>query len=514
LKVKHQEFIQAKKCIEEAEFDNALKLLDFFEKKKTINTYDKLSSYHLKGQVLIWQSKNKEANTVIQEMYKLSQLYNYSLQSIDALILLSRSYMWQFEDDKSFNLIMKVEKLLKKFSHESPEHLLGKRAHLLFCQGIIFYHKGNLKQALKYIGRSIFFREEIGNKGELAESLYYMASILTHDGKFDLGLEFVERSLTLATESKNVVYKGRCYLTLGVINIFKGKINEGLANFEKSLAIFKKIKNETVICGLLNNISIAYDLKGELNQALDYLEQSLAINETIDIKLLKINTLGTAIQIALEINDVNRAKIHFQTLKKINDQEDNDNTNFVYLYYKALLLKSSSLKSDQIRASEILKEIVGKKSNRIFWKNFDYLTQALLNLCDILLTELHDTSNLEIFDQIQLYIKQILDIAKNQKLRLLLVESYLLYIKFDLIRLDLNKAQKTLIKAQKVIEKYGMNQLGKRLSIQQKIILKQKNNWVNLKDSDQRIVELANLVPLKEQIKYMLKKREIFKKLV
>ncbi|MFX1532556.1 MAG: hypothetical protein ACFFBC_15670, partial [Promethearchaeota archaeon] len=103
-------------------------------------------------------------------------------------------------------------------------------------------------------------------------------------------------------------------------------------------------------------------------------------------------------------------------------------------------------------------------------------------------------------------------IAKNQKLYWLLVESYLIDIKFDLITLDLKKAQKTLTEAQEIAEKYSMNQLVERISIEQKNLFKQRNKWLKLRDSDIKIVELANLIPLKEQINYMLKKREMFKR--
>ncbi|MFX1495560.1 MAG: hypothetical protein ACFFBZ_14850, partial [Promethearchaeota archaeon] len=96
----------------------------------------------------------------------------------------------------------------------------------------------------------------------------------------------------------------------------------------------------------------------------------------------------------------------------------------------------------------------------------------------------------------------------------LLVESYLLEIKLDLITLDLNKAQVTLSKAQKVAKKYGMNQLVERLSTEQKTLIKHKDKWLMVEESDKTMVSLANLIPMKEQIKYMLKKREIFKNLI
>ena len=147
-KVKPKEFIQAEKYIEEGEFDKALKLLNIFDKKNGIRHHDKLSCYYLKGQLLIWQGKYEEAIKISEEMYRLSQLYDYKLQSIDALVLLSHIYTYQYDDDKALNIIEQAEKILKKISLESPEPLLGRKAHLLYCQGLIFYHK-DIKKCVK-----------------------------------------------------------------------------------------------------------------------------------------------------------------------------------------------------------------------------------------------------------------------------------------------------------------------------------------------------------------------------
>jgi tetratricopeptide (TPR) repeat protein len=508
--VKPEELIQAEKLVEEGEFDKALKLLNTFDKKNRTPYNDKLSCYHLKGQLLIWQGKYEEAINISEEMYKFSQLYHYKLKSIDALILLSHIYSYQYDDDRALNIIKQAERLLKEISQESTKVFLDREAHLTYCKGLIFAHKGDLARALECLERSLTLREEIDNKQEIAQSLWTIARILTYNGKIDRAFDILERSLTVATESNSLFYIGAILNTIGTIYAWKGKVNRGLVNYEKSLAIFKKINNRLVINGLLNNISATYYQKGELNQALEYLDHGLALVEDVRIGRLNVNILDTAIQITLEINDIKRTREYFQKLEDINDREDNEEINYIYLCNKALILKSSSLKNDQIRAREILKEIVGKKAPLLF----EIEVRASLNLCDILLSEFYDTSNLELLDQIQLHILGILYIAKNQKLPWLLVESYLLEIKFDLITLDLKKAQETLTKAQGIADEYSMSQLIEKISIERANFFKQKNKWLKLKNSDKKIVEIANLIPLKEQINYMLKKREMFKRLI
>jgi tetratricopeptide (TPR) repeat protein len=504
-KIKPEEIIQAVKYIEEGVFDEAIKLLNIFTKKNGISHYDKLSCYHLWGQILFWQGKHEEAIKISEEMYRLSQLYDYKLQSIDALILLSHNYTYTFQDDKALKIIEQAKNLLKKISQEPSEVILAREAHLFYCQGLTFIHKSDFTQAFKYLERSATLREFLGNKQELAESLYSIGRFLTRDGKKKRGLEYVERSLALATESNNLFYKGVSYNTIGVINAFEGKINQSIANLERSLAIFKKIKNKSVIAGLLTNLSETYYLKGDITRALDYLEQSLAIDKEIDVEHLKLSSLDTGIHFALELNDINRARKYFQEIERIHDLEDSEETDFIYLYNKALILKSSSLKSEQIRAKEILTEVVGKETPFVF----ETTVRALLHLCDILVSEFDDNSNIKLLDQIQIYINQILDIAKNQKLNWLLVESYLLEAKLDFVVLDLKKAQRSLNDAHDIAEKYGIIQHIERVSQEQDILLNLMKKYQEIKDSNKVMLELSNLIPLKEQISYMLKKRSI-----
>ena len=64
-----------------------------------------------------------------------------------------------------------------------------------------------------------------------------------------------------------------------------------------------------------------------------------------------------------------------------------------------------------------------------------------------------------------------------------------------------------------VAEKYDINQLIERISMEQKLLLKQTNKWLKLKHSNKTIIAISNLTPLKEQIRYMLKKRLMLKNL-
>jgi hypothetical protein len=161
------------------------------------------------------------------------------------------------------------------------------------------------------------------------------------------------------------------------------------------------------------------------------------------------------------------------------------------------------------KAEKLLEHIV-QEGSYFYEINRD----AILHLCDLYLNEFEKTSNLELLDRIQLHVSKISDLAMSQNLHSLLVESYLLEIRLDLITLDLEKAQETLVKAQKVAKKYKIPLSIERLALAENELLKQKIKLKDFKSWDKNILELANLIPMREQIKYMLKKREKFKNIV
>ena len=57
-----------------------------------------------------------------------------------------------------------------------------------------------------------------------------------------------------------------------------------------------------------------------------------------------------------------------------------------------------------------------------------------------------------------------------------------------------------------------MNQIVERIALEQKELFTQSNKLKKLKISNKTILQLSNLNPMREQIQYMLKKRQILKK--
>jgi len=174
----------------------------------------------------------------------------------------------------------------------------------------------------------------------------------------------------------------------------------------------------------------------------------------------------------------------------------------IYDLTKALVLKKSPNNGDKLRARELLKKILER--NEV---DFESKIIALLNLCDLLLVELHQTNNIKILDDINLYIQQILDIAKEQKSYWLLAETHLFRAKLKLIIFEFEEAQQLLTQALHIAEKYGQNLLTKQITNEQEGLSKTLNKWEKLKGSNANFTTRLDLAGLDSQIRRMLKKR-------
>jgi hypothetical protein len=134
---------------------------------------------------------------------------------------------------------------------------------------------------------------------------------------------------------------------------------------------------------------------------------------------------------------------------------------------------------------------------------------ALLNLCDILLTDLHNTNDPEILNELQPYITRLLDIAEKNNSFPLIAETKLLEARLALLSFDIKNARKFLSKAQEIADKYGLNRLSIKISNEHDELIKQIDMWDSLKKSNSPLSERLKMTGLKEEMKRMIQKRNI-----
>ncbi|MHA1479193.1 MAG: hypothetical protein ACTSPU_13445, partial [Promethearchaeota archaeon] len=210
------------------------------------------------------------------------------------------------------------------------------------------------------------------------------------------------------------------------------------------------------------------------------------------------------IQILIDKGDFKRAQISLHELERLNSQLKDKQNKILYLFDKALVLKTSLRAIERGKAEEILKQLLEDKD-----LNYELTIGALLNLCELLLTELRITNDQGVLDELTQFIGQLLEIAEKSHSHWIIGETYLLQAKLALLSLDLKKARRLLTQGQQVAERYGLKLLARKISNDHDELLKKLNTWENLKDSDISLEERMELARLNEQMNDMVRKRVV-----
>lgn len=506
---KPEALIRAEKLIDEGKHDEALELMKNFEEKEEHPLQDIVYCHLLKCNLLFQQGKYEDVIKLAEQTYKESLGLGKNLLSVDALMSMPHPLLWLYRLDKAFDVIKQGEVLLKSLTKELPTECMQREADIAYNKSDLYLWGTNeVGLALEQAERSLALREESGSKQQISQSLRQMAWVYcVGKGELDRALKYAKRALSLSEESNNKYNIAWSLNTMGGIHSFKGELDRSILLFEQGLLIFKELKDKWSEAWALNNMGESYRMKGELDRAIECLEQGLSISYETGNFLQTAILHDYLIQFLVENGEIKRAQRYLNDLEQLKNQMENKPVEIMYLLDKALILKTDPRASNQGKAEEILKHILEDE-------DFEYEIhiRATLNLCELLLVKFSNINNLKIIDEIQKYINQIISIAKNSHSYWLLAETNMLQAKLDLLKLDLNKAKESLVRTQQIAEEYGLNQLTERISIEQDKLFNYTNKWVSSKNSTAAIVDLSNLAPLKEQIQYMLKKREILKK--
>ena len=281
------------------------------------------------------------------------------------------------------------------------------------------------------------------------------------------------------------------------IYFFKGDIHTSLELNKKAYELAKDTGNKLLISASLNNIADKFYHMKEYDKAIMYAKQALEVNATPV-------ALATLIENYVSKGNIKEAKVYLDQLRSHSKKLDTKNSKTYYYISKATILKSSLRARDRIKAEEIFKKLASDDTLL-----GELRITAIIDLCDLYLTELRITNDLEIINEIQPYIQKLLNIAEDQHLYLYLAETYFLQAKLSLLTIDIKKAKRLLIQAQNIAESYGIKRLAMKISCEHDELLRKTKMWENLKISEVSLSERLELTGLNEQIQNMVSKRKV-----
>ncbi|MFW9968715.1 MAG: tetratricopeptide repeat protein [Candidatus Odinarchaeota archaeon] len=454
---------EAEKLKDKGEFDKALEIVINLEKQGGFSKKNLFSLLILKSSLLLELRQLKEAQKLAESILEQSKDLKWYDYVIDALNIISWVYRRLGKLDEALDIIDEAEKLIGTQFSEPGKDIQKKQASLCLIKGSIFFARGNLKAIKNCLEAGIKHAKLVNDK-----------KLLMH-----------------------------FTLNFGAYYGIKGNMEQALDYQCQGLELAKEINDKQNIIIALNNIGWVYREQGNLEEAFENL--NLSYNFCKEIKSPSISiVLDSLFHVVLDKEDHMQAEKYLEEMNQLKDQEEYEIIRLNYLINKALLLKANPRARNLSKAEKILKKAL-EEDIVLYEAHID----ALLNLCDIFLLDLHNTNDPEILNELQPYISRLLNIAEENNSYSLIVETNLLQARLALLTFDIKNARKLLSKAQEIAEKYGLNRLSMKISDEHDNLLKQIDMWENLKKLNSPISERLKLAGLKEEMKRMIQKRTV-----
>jgi len=503
LKNKPIELIQAQKLIDEARFEEAIQLMDVFKEKAKDSRQAQLSCNLLKGEILIEQGLYEDAIQLSGQIYIEALELGERLLAFDALNQLSTSLFWLYKLDEGLEKIKEGEELLETLTHVLPREYKQRRAAIAYLKTWFYIYKSDVENAEQHADLGFALLDEIGDNRALAVALISSNLLYaTLKGEFDIALDNIEKGLAILEKINWKYWIAIGLLNKGMVYSFKGDIDHSIMFYEQSLTIFRELNNKRFMASIFNNLALNYRTKGDLDLALETLEQSLLMKREGGNKRIIAIVLANITELSIEKGDFGRARLNLNQLEQLNNQLKDNKINLWYRFNKALLLKTNLRAPSRGESEVILKQILADQVD-----DYEINVGVLLHLCELLLIELRMLNDLEVLEELESFIAQLLDLAEKSKSYILLAETYYLKAKISLLTLDMKEARRYLTQAQRIAERWGLNQLATKISIEHDKLRNQLSMWEGLKEEDVSLSERMKLAGMDEQMEHLLRNR-------
>jgi len=500
------ELTRAEQLFDDGKLDEALELLNYVNQFEGLSLQQKSHFQYIKGLILIYQNKSKEIIELGEHIFNEGQKCKENLQTIDGLffIIMGLGSAEKFNDALALIENTEIISNLGVFSSLPKNIPIQSEARISVSKAWIYMYNAKIDLAEKCLKWCFSSQKEIGNTFVIVWANLLMAQIMLGvKSRYGLAMEYTKKATSLAKGIKfNHFWVATCHIHFGVIYSSIGEMDISLKYSKKSLAIFKEIGNNFYAAGLLGNIGNIYVELGNYDIALKYLEESLLLYEIQSTGVA--NALDNLISAALEKGDIERAQKYFQRLESIYNQNKEGIIVLIFQRCKALILLKSSRIRDKAKAEELLKKVIETET-----LHYDIIIDAIVRLCDLLLSEFRINNNSEVIDEVNHYIAKLLIIAEKSHSFLVFCETFILQAKLALLNFNVKEARRFLTQAQKIAESYGIKRLAMKISYDHDELLRQSKMWENLKESEISISERWKLAELSEQMEKLVRKRKI-----
>jgi tetratricopeptide (TPR) repeat protein len=506
-----EELRQVEPLIRETKLEEALKIVEDYEKITSLTDQERLLALILRGRIKSYRS-GRQAYEIGVIAYNKSKDLNDHVKMIEALLL--KSFLFPVDIDAVSSFVFEAENLLHSIIDYSNLFFKRVRATIDYIKGWIHFAKGDYDEAEESVFKSLELREELGYKLDISRTFELLVAILDLRGDLDMALDKALKLLTLQKEigfqneiASGLVTVGTVYtlkgdyenalqyinlslsneelgtssrlrslIILGSIYREKGELEKSIKTFNSAIDLAKKAGDNGNLAHAKMYIATVFRLKGEYSKAKDYLEQSLNLSQDIKNLMVVWWSLFWLAIVFIDENSLDQAQIYIGRLKELDNQTTGNLVTHVHYFAKANLEKAKGNLSNCELAKNLLKRIIGDKMAYIVIH-----IRALILLCELLLEDLNRTNDSEALNEVNNLISQSSMIAEKEHSHLWSTEIKLLQAKLALIQINIPETKQLLTQAQHIAEINNLTLLAQKISSEHDRLLEQLEMWEHFK---------------------------------
>lgn len=189
--------------------------------------------------------------------------------------------------------------------------------------GIVWYHLGNFKEALKAWTEYENAMREIEDWGRVSVALSNKGLIYNQWAEYNEALSTFSEALELAERAGKTSTIAGIYNSMGNAFHFSGNFEKSFEYYHKSVELGEKLDSKQTVSIGLHNIGELHLNLGNADSALFYVEKSLQIEKTLSNRVGIAETMATMGKIYLALKKNSLAFSFFKQAEEVFNEVDN-----------------------------------------------------------------------------------------------------------------------------------------------------------------------------------------------
>ncbi len=183
--------------------------------------------------------------------------------------------------------------------------------------GVAYCELGEYNKAIDYYTKSLNINQELKLSREVAKGYSNIGNVYTYQGNYTKAVEYYLKALKMYEQTNNKVGMSTCYTNMGGVCYYQKSYHKAIDYYTKSLEIDAKLGDKSGVSINYNNIGLANVDLHRYNEAIPFFLKSIAISKELGEKsgiMDGYNNIGLAYK---EINNKEKAIFYLQNSLQI-----------------------------------------------------------------------------------------------------------------------------------------------------------------------------------------------------